>query len=314
MSVFVLMLPIILIMLSGFCSARFGLLTEESSSNFTRFTFFIAMPCELFLDFAKTPLSQAINLSYIAAFAVCVLIAGSLMFYYTRYVLKKSLAETALSVMGSSQVNTAYFAIPLFILVFNNPLPVIPILLFQVFILTTIVLFMIEQTCQSQLNRQGNLAVRVVMIAIKNPLIIASLAGMLFSIFHFAVPNVAHTFFNILGNTAAPLALFALGQSLYSDLRKISKQAVNELLILSITKLLILPLLGFVVGRYLFHLSSFWLASLVLMTAMPAPKNMYIFAVKYKLDTKKAATVVALTTVFSFLTLNILLLAVKHYI
>jgi predicted permease len=43
------------------------------------------------------------------------------------------------------------------------------------------------------------------------------------------------------------------------------------------------------------------------MSAMPAPNNMFIFALKYQLDVKKASTVVAISTLLSFVTLNVLL-------
>lgn len=313
MQILMLMMPVILIVIVGYVSARFGLLSEESNSTFTKFTFYIAMPCQLFLDFSKTPVSQAINLHYILAFALCVLLVGSFIYIISKYYFNASLSECALNIMGSSQVNTAYFAIPLFLLIFNNATPVIPILIFQVVILTTIVLLMIEHDLSKNDTKKYNFIYKIPLIFVKNPIILASMIGLMFSAFHMSVPIVGEKFFDIVGATAAPLALFALGQSLFIDLKNISKSDLPELLLLCFLKLLILPLLAYVVGKYLFHLDHLWLASLIIMSAMPAPKNMFIFAVKYKLNSKKSASVVAMTTVCSFVTLNILMMIFKSY-
>lgn len=318
MNIFLLMLPLLLIVLTGYCSAKFSLFSEESNNTFTRFAFFIAMPCQLFFDFSKTPVSQSINVPYILAFVLCMLITGTFMFSFTRFFLKKSFAESALNIMGSSQVNTAYFAIPLFILVLNNPTPVLPILIFQTVILTTIVLLIIEHDLKEKSTEKRGYYFEkiksVFLIVVKNPIILACILGIGFSFLNLHTPIVIDKVLKLIGETAAPLALFALGQSLFFDLKKIVGKELMEVAIITFIKLLILPTLAFFVGKYIFHLSHFWLASLILMAAMPSPKNMFIFAVRYKLDVKKASTVVAVSTLLSFITLNVLLILLHSYI
>ena len=308
MAIFLLMLPIILIVFIGYLSARFSLLSHESREQFTRLAFYIAMPCQLFFIFSKTPISKAINLHYILAYAFAVIIAGSVIFSISKFVLKKSLAESALNIMGSSLTNTAYFAIPLFILIFNNPSPVIPVLLFQLLIVTTLILIMIERDINEKIFKN------ILLIFVKNPIIISSIFGIVFSFYHIHIPVFFDKFLSILGRVASPLVLFALGQSLYFDLKKVVRKELNEVLLLTITKLFILPALAFFIGKYVFILSNFWLSSLVIMSAMPTPKNMFIFAIKYKLDVKKASTVVAITTIISFVSLNILFYIFYHFL
>ena len=312
MSIFLLMSPLLLIVLIGYCSAKFSLFSEESNTTFTQLAFFIAMPCQLFFDFSKTPVSQSINVPYILAFVLCMLVTGTFMFTFTRFFLKKSFAESALNIMGSSQVNTAYFAIPLFILVFNNPTPVLPILIFQTVVLTTIVLLIIEHDLKEKSTEKHGYYFEkiksVFLIMLKNPIILACILGIGFSFFHIQTPVIINKVLKLMGETAAPLALFALGQTLFFDLKKIVGKELMEVSIITFIKLLILPTLAFFIGKYIFHLSQFWLASLILMAAMPSPKNMFIFAVRYKLDVKKASTVVAVSTLLSFVTLNVLLI------
>ncbi len=312
MNLFLLMVPIILVVFIGYLSARLVLFSKDSHTTFTRFAFYIAMPCQLFSHLANTPVAQAINIKYIGAFALCVSITGSAIFLYSKFALKKSPAESALNIMGSSQSNTAYFAIPLFILVFNNSSPAIPILIFQVIVLTTIILLIIDHDVQTKkITRIAyvfDILRNIITIIFKTPIIIASLLGIGFSFIHLSIPSTLAEFLKILGSAAAPLALFALGQSLYFDLNKIYRKDLFELTLLTVTKIIIVPLLAWLIGEYLFHLTPFWLASLVIMAAMPSPKNMFIFAVQHKLDTRKSSTVIALTTLLSFISLNILLL------
>lgn len=318
MNMFLLMMPLLLIVLIGYGSARFSFLPEVSNAHFTRFAFFIAIPCQLFFDFAKMPVSQSIHIPYIVDFALCVLITGSIVFIVSKYGFKKSLSESILNIMGSSMVNTAYFAIPLFLLVFNNPAPVLPILIFQAVILTAIILLTIEYDLKEQGAQKRvhymQLLKNIAFIAVKNPVIIACIAGVGFSFFNWHVPIVINHFLKLIGATAAPLVLFALGQSLFFDVRKMMGKEVIEVLFLVFIKLLILPALAFFVGKYAIPLNHFWFASLIIMTAMPSPKNMFIFAVRYQLDVKKASAVIALSTLLSFITLDVLLILFHAYI
>jgi malonate transporter len=305
MEIFLLTFPIMLIVLTGYVSARFSLLTHDSSEQFTRLAFYIAIPCQLFFMLSKTSFSQAININYILAYALCVIITGSIIFLISSFIFKRSLAESSLNIMGSSMTNTAYFAIPLFILLFNNPAPVIFILFFQLIVMTTFILIVIENEIGKKISNN------ILLISFKNPIIISSLLGIVFSLYHIHLPVFFNNYLSIVGSTAAPLVLFALGQSLYSDLRKIAKNEFMEVLMLIVTKLFIMPMLAFIIGKYVFMLNSFWLASLIIMSAMPTPNNMFIFSLKYKLDVKKASTVVSLTTLLSFITLNILFFIFK---
>lgn len=318
MSMLLLMLPLFLIVLVGYFSARFSFLSEESNVHFTRFAFFIAIPCQLFFNFAKLPISQSVHIPYIMDFALCVLISGLCVFVISKLMFKRSLAESVLNTMGSSMVNTAYFAIPLFLLIFNNPAPVLPILIFQAVILTAIILLTIEHDLKDKNNRkkQGYWHVLndIFFITIKNPVILACLFGVCFSFFKWPIPVVINHFLKLIGATAAPLVLFALGQSLFFDLRKMIGKEMLEVTFLVLVKLLALPALALLVGKYAIHLDHFWFASLVIMAAMPAPKNMFIFAVRYQLDVKKASAVVAMSTLLSFITLDILLGVFHQYI
>lgn len=318
MTMFLLMMPLLLIVLIGYCSARFSFLSEDSNTHFTRFAFFIAIPCLLFSDFSKMPISQSIHIPYILDFALCVLIVGTAVFIVSKYVFKKSLSESVLNVMGSSMVNTAYFAIPLFLLVFNNPAPVLPILIFQAVILTAIILLTIEYDVGEKSTQKRRYYLQtlknIVLVTIKNPVIVACIAGVGCSFFKWHVPVVMDHFLKLIGATAAPLVLFALGQSLFFDVRKMVGKEVVEVLFLVFIKLLILPTLAFFVGKYVIHLNHFWFASLVVMAAMPSPKNMFIFAVRYQLDVKKASAVIALSTLLSFITLDALLILFHAYI
>lgn len=294
------MLPIILIIFTGYISARFSLFSHDSSEQFTRLAFYIAIPCQVFYLLSKMSFSQVVNFHYILAYAICTVITGKIVFIISSFILKKSFAESSLNIMGSSMTNTAYFAIPLFILLCNNPAPVISILLFQLLILTTFILCIIEY------NKKQKLSKNIFLISMQNPIIAASILGILFSFYHFNVPIFFDSFLNITGSTAAPLVLFALGQSLYSDITKIEKNDLIEVLMLVTTKLFVCPILAFFIGKYVFVLNQFWLSSLIIMSAMPTPNNMFIFAMKYQLDVKKASMVVLATTLLSFFTLNLL--------
>jgi predicted permease len=63
------------------------------------------------------------------------------------------------------------------------------------------------------------------------------------------------------------------------------------------------------VGKYLFHLPPTWLVYLVLMSAMPTAQNVFIFSQKYRVGIERSNLLVFITTIISFVTINLILIA-----
>ena len=116
-------------------------------------------------------------------------------------------------------------------------------------------------------------------------------------------PLPIEKFLSVMSGSTAPLALFALGQSLHYDIKRIERAERRTIITICSGKLIAFPLLAFCIGKFIFSLNDHWLSALLLMACMPSPKNMFIFSSKYGLNTKRASAVVATTTVLSFVSI-----------
>jgi len=107
-----------------------------------------------------------------------------------------------------------------------------------------------------------------------------------------------------LGATAAPCALFAMGGTLRQH--RISGNRV-EISSLVAIKLLLHPLLVWILGTWVFTMAPLWTHVAVVMAALPAGVTTYLFAQRYQASIPTAISTVFLSTLLSILSLSLLL-------
>jgi predicted permease len=73
-------------------------------------------------------------------------------------------------------------------------------------------------------------------------------------------------------------------------------------------KLLALPVLVWLLGRYVFKLDPLWLTVATLNSALPAGANVYLVAQMYGIGVARATNAVVISTAASVFTLSIALL------
>jgi predicted permease len=166
-----------------------------------------------------------------------------------------------------------------------------------------------EASSFSQARTLGAFLKRALLITVKNPLIISALTGSLIA--QLDIQHLIDTDFfvtesmNMIAKTAAPIALLALGASFHSGHVKTTLNSErNEILMGVLVKNFIHPAISFVVGRYLFGLTDLLLFALVLISAMPSPKNTFIFAHAYGVPVQKFNFILLATTGTSFFVVN----------
>jgi hypothetical protein len=123
------------------------------------------------------------------------------------------------------------------------------------------------------------------------PVIVAMIAGMLWSTTGLGLVPVVDKTLGFIGQAATPTALFALGASLTrfklgGDLRQVAA--------LGVLKLLVLPAAAFVSARYVFDLAPLYVAVATLCGAMPTGVSAFVLAMRYEtLVARIAASVIA---------------------
>jgi predicted permease len=140
-------------------------------------------------------------------------------------------------------------------------------------------------------------------VFLQNPVLVASMAGIGFSLLSIPLPTPIGNLLDLLASSAGPTALFALGlslvgQSLLGDLAEIGWQ--------TFLKLLIHPFLVYLCVTYVFTLDPFWAQSAIIMAALPTGSSIFNVAQQYGVAVRRTSAIVALSTAVSVLTLSAL--------
>ena len=138
---------------------------------------------------------------------------------------------------------------------------------------------------------------------LKNPILLSIALGIVSSSLAVSLPGPVRTFLDLLGNTAGPVALFAIGSFLHGT--RVPREW-REIGLLAGAKLLGLPLLTILWFHWL-PVERVPFAIAVLQSGMPVAATNFIFAQQYGVAIEVTATVTLVSTVLSLLTLSVLL-------
>ena len=146
---------------------------------------------------------------------------------------------------------------------------------------------------------QGFLSILVSIL--KNPLILATLAGLVFNVFGWSMPKMVDSIFSSMGAASLALALMAIGAGL-----KVDDFHAHRLLmaLATVQRLIIMPAGSVLIGRY-FGLEAIEIGALLCFTALPTANSCYILAVRMGGNGPAVADLTTLQTLCSLLTIPI---------
>ena len=139
---------------------------------------------------------------------------------------------------------------------------------------------------------------------ISNPLILACVAGILYSRFVNVFPPFLENFFRLTASAALPLALLSIGGALtFTNL----KDYIRLSLVGSIFKLLVFPVTGYFFLRA-FHVTDIPFKVGMIFFTLPASTAIYVLSSQLNSDTELASASIVLSTMLSFFALSAALL------
>ncbi|MGW8286751.1 MAG: AEC family transporter [Desulfobulbales bacterium] len=138
---------------------------------------------------------------------------------------------------------------------------------------------------------------------VKNPLILACLAGMAFNLLGLQLPEMAANFTAILGKGSLPLGLLAVGASLEIGALK---KAGGELIYACLLKLCLMPFLMWL-SCTLIGVDQLSTVVSVLFAALPGSPLSYILAKQLGGDTRLMSSIITVQTALSMVSLPIII-------
>ncbi len=185
--------------------------------------------------------------------------------------------------------------------------PVALIFCFDTLLLFSVVPFLMALANPQQKNI-GAIAVDVVKRIVTHPLVIATAVGVASAAVHFQPPVALERLLQFLQNAAAPCALFTLGVTV--ALRPLRKMPWEVPLLVTV-KLVVHPILVFLLLSLFGPLEQSWVYTAVLMAALPPALNVFVFARQYDTWVEQASGAVLFGTLISVVTLTSVMWMVK---
>jgi malonate transporter len=277
----------------GYVAARLRIGGPNAVQALTQTAFSITNPALLFTVLAKANLADVFS-AYVPVALISAVLTAGLYVLVSRLWFPRAVAETAIGAMSSSYVNANNIGIPIAVYALGNATPVAPILLVQLLLLAPMYLTILD------VATGGRPSLRTIASQpFRNPMIIASFAGVVVAAIGAQVPALIWQPLQLLGGAAVPLVLMAFGMSLHGSRLLAAPAEKAEVLTGTILKSVVMPVLTFLTARVLFGLSGPLLLGAVMMAGLPSAQNAFLFASRYNRGMPVARGIILLTTVLA---------------
>ncbi|MEU8614979.1 AEC family transporter [Actinoplanes sp. NPDC048791] len=286
------------LVLVGYLIGRFGLLGAAGLDTLTRLAFFVTAPALLFVTLATSTIGRIFT-GALAAFVLSTLIVAALYVTLARLLWRRSVAELTIGALAASYVNAGNLGIPIAAYVLGDVAFIAPVLMFQVLLASPTALAVLEVATGEERPSLGRLAA----MPARNPLMIASAAGIAVAVSGWDMPEPLLQPFVLLGGAAVPMTLLALGMSLRGSRPLRPGPDAPDRLAAVVLKALVHPLLAYGIGHYALGLTGPALLAAVVTSALPTAQNIFVFASRYGRGEGFARDTIVLSTAAAAVTL-----------
>ena len=306
------------LILIGYLSGRFGLITERESRGLSAFVTYFSLPALIFQSLSTSDLSH-INWYFVLSLLTSKTLVFISVVIITAILTKPSnLGKSGLFGIFCTQSNDFALGYPLLASLYGKSNPEFARYLYvlspiQLVLLNPIGLFLMEihrhyRTERIPNNNYLKILIKVLKQIIKNPIIFMTFLGILWNLlFGPRMPPLLQPFFEVLSNSFSATALFLLGLNLLGKFKTFtaSSHILLVSLVLVMTKILILPLLNRVIIQNVMNsednqtleLSNFGF----LYGTIPSAPTVFIFSLQYEFGVSSTivSTAMVMSTVLS---------------
>lgn len=303
---FHVMLPVFLTILLGVFLQRIGLMPKRMIRDLNRLCFKVFLPVMLFNNVRATDFRQYFEWHLISYAIVSVLLLFAVLLWIIPRTVQQP-EQQSVMIQGIYRSNYVILGIPIVSNIYQGEsvatITMLVAIIVPLFNLLAVYLFerFNGQNKHDPMKMLGSIA--------RNPLIIATALGMLYTIFGIQFPTFLDATLSDLAGITIPLALLILGADLDLNLETTS---VKLLVTAVIGKVLIVPLL-FLPPAIALGFRGQALASLLAMYASPAAVSGYIMAQNENADHHLAGQIVVITSILSCFTLFIFIALLRQF-
>jgi predicted permease len=304
-----LALPYFGLIFLGYACGRLQDIPDRGLAWMDFFILYMALPALFYRILAKTPFEQLNNVPFIVTATLATFLVLALSFV-TALAIRRDLAESTIAALGGAYGNIGYMGpgLALATLGAQAAAPVALIFCFETLLFFSLVPFLMALARPGAPSLSAAAADVFRKIAL-HPLVIATALGVLSAAVSFEPPIALDRLMQFLQSAAAPCALFTLGVTV--ALRPFQR-VPWDVPVLVLIKLAVHPALALLLLTAFGPFDPKWVATAVLMAALPPALNVFVLARQYNAWVEAASGSVLLGTLLSVVTLTTVMWLVQH--
>jgi malonate transporter len=310
MDVFGLALPFFGLIFLGYISGRIGKLPEDGMAWLNFFILYLALPALFFQLVSRTPIEELANWRFVLSTTVCTFAAFALAFVVGLWLRNGNWPEATIAGVVGAYANVGYMG-PGLTLAALGPQATVPTALIFVFDCTLFFTLVPFLMAAAGVQKESTFATILFVLrrVFTHPFIIATILGVIAAWAHWTPPLPLDRMLDFLKNAAAPCALFTLGITV--ALRPFTG-VPREVSALILIKLILHPLLIWLVLAFLGGFDPVWIYTAVLMASLPPALNTFIMARQYNVYLEQSSNGILIGTIASVLTVTALLYLIER--
>lgn len=284
---------IAVVILAGYLVGRFELLGPHAHQVLSRLAFFVLSPALLFTVLAEADVRVlfSVQLPTAAVAAIATMVVSLVL---SLGVWRRRVGDATIGALASGYVNANNIGIPVAVYVLGDATASAPVILMQLVLLAPIALGVLDVTTSGRASFG-----RILSQPIRNPLIIASLLGLLVAVTGVELPEPVLAPFELVGAAAVPVILIGFGMSLHGRRLLDTRGQRRDVVAATVLKLVLMPLIAWAMGAFVFQLDGHHLFVAVVLAALPTAQNVFNYAQRYRTAEVLARDSVLLTTLLS---------------
>ena len=307
LEVFQVTAPIFIVIAAGLIIRKIKIISDGGVSLLNRLAYNIGLPALFFLNITEYRLSEIFDIDIIKViystygiyFIILVLLS---------FLIKRNRRTRGAFIVSSFRSNMAFVGLPIVWAAYGAlalaRASLVIAFLVPVNIIATVLIFKFFNRGEEKLD-----AKKLIRNFATDPIIIATLLGIIFSYFGLGLPGFIHDSLDIISGMTVAIALLSIGASFRFDHLRDDLKAN---LYISLNKLILLPAIVFLVATFIYKTDTFDRNVMVILFATPLAVAAYIMAKELRSNHNLMASALIITTIISALTISGWLLVFKY--
>ena len=306
-SVIAVAFPVFAVIAAGLIAGRAGLAGASDAAALNRFVFRFAMPAALFALMSDASGLRAEDGVIAVSYGVPALIVIVSAYIVGRRFFALSAPEAGAHAFASTIGNAVFLGLPIALAVEGWGRPFVVLMLVEGILVIGVGAALMGSPAEGAGPRGLAGVGEVFLRPLKNPLVVAALAGFASASVGIVYPGPVHAVFEILGRAAGPTALFSLGLFLATHSLPPLKATTAKIAAIAAFKMALLPVLAFALIAAFGVADPAYRGAMALFTVTPTAVGAFVMASQYGHYVPETVAAIAVTTALSVLTLSAVL-------